>query len=71
MRALRIVVKSAASGILIATGTVLLVLPGPGIPLIVAGIALLATEFTWAARLQAAGIAAWRRLWRRPTPATA
>ena len=25
-----------------------MVLPGPGIPLVIAGLALLATEFTWA-----------------------
>jgi uncharacterized protein (TIGR02611 family) len=33
---------------LIAIGIVFLVLPGPGIPLIIAGLAILATEFTWA-----------------------
>lgn len=33
---------------LIALGIVFLVLPGPGIPLIIAGLAILATEFTWA-----------------------
>ena len=29
-------------------GIIFLVLPGPGIPLIIAGLAILATEFTWA-----------------------
>lgn len=32
-------------------GVVLLVLPGPGVLVIFAGLGLLATEFTWAARL--------------------
>jgi len=31
-------------------GIALLVLPGPGIPLIVAGLALLGTQFPWARR---------------------
>jgi CHASE2 domain-containing sensor protein len=34
-------------------GALLLVLPGPGIPLIVAALALLALEFVWAERLLA------------------
>lgn len=38
---------------LLAVGAVLLVLPGPGIPLIAAGLALLALEFVWAERLLA------------------
>lgn len=33
---------------LTVTGLILLVLPGPGIPLIIAGLAILATEFAWA-----------------------
>ena len=33
---------------LVFTGIVFLVLPGPGIPIIIAGLAILATEFTWA-----------------------
>jgi hypothetical protein len=36
---------------LIGLGIVLLVLPGPGLLTIVAGLAVLATEFTWAAWL--------------------
>ena len=36
---------------LILLGLVLLVLPGPGIITIAAGLALLATEFTWAANI--------------------
>jgi uncharacterized protein (TIGR02611 family) len=33
---------------LTVTGLIFLVLPGPGIPLIIAGLAILATEFAWA-----------------------
>jgi uncharacterized protein (TIGR02611 family) len=36
---------------LLAAGAVLLVLPGPGLLVIVGGLALLATEFAWARRL--------------------
>ena len=70
MLTLKVVLKCVISGALIATGTVLLVLPGPGIPLIVAGVALLATEFEWAARLQRYGISVWNRIWRRPALAS-
>lgn len=38
---------------LLAAGVVMLVLPGPGIAAILAGLALLATEFAWARRLLA------------------
>lgn len=34
---------------LVAAGLVFLVLPGPGLPLIVLGLVVLASEFTWAA----------------------
>lgn len=33
---------------LTVTGLIFLLLPGPGIPLIIAGLAILATEFAWA-----------------------
>src|SRR3954469_24181190 len=36
---------------LLAVGAALIVLPGPGILLIVAGLAVLATEYVWARRL--------------------
>ncbi|MDR1427514.1 MAG: PGPGW domain-containing protein [Bifidobacteriaceae bacterium] len=48
-RAYRIGV-GAVGGVLTAAGIVLLVLPGPGIALLFAGLAILATEFGWAAR---------------------
>ena len=35
-------------GTLLLLGVVLLVLPGPGLPVMAAGIAILATEFLWA-----------------------
>jgi uncharacterized protein (TIGR02611 family) len=38
---------------LLAVGAALLVLPGPGLLVIAAGLALLATEYAWAARLLA------------------
>jgi uncharacterized protein (TIGR02611 family) len=37
--------------LLLAVGTALLVLPGPGLLVIAGGLALLATEYDWAARL--------------------
>ncbi len=52
MRLLTITMKCAAALALVSVGTVLLVLPGPGFPLILAGVTVLATEFTWAASLQ-------------------
>jgi hypothetical protein len=36
---------------LLAVGAALLVLPGPGLLVLAAGLALLATEYVWAARL--------------------
>lgn len=36
---------------LVACGVALLVLPGPGLLVIIAGLAVLATEFAWAERL--------------------
>lgn len=37
-------------GTLLLLGIVMLILPGPGLPVIAAGLALLATEFFWARR---------------------
>jgi uncharacterized protein (TIGR02611 family) len=48
---IRRIAAIAAGGILLVTGIALLVLPGPGVPLIIAGLALLATQFQWARRL--------------------
>jgi len=38
--------------VLLAAGGLLMVLPGPGIPLVVAGLGLLSLEFEWARRLR-------------------
>ena len=63
---------------LLAGGVVMLVLPGPGLAVMVLGLAVLATEYDWAARLlaglrqraaQVAGPVAQRLRRRRPTAA--
>ena len=41
---------SIAGGVLVAAGLLMLVLPGPGILVIIAGLAVLATEYVWAQR---------------------
>jgi uncharacterized protein (TIGR02611 family) len=45
---IRWVVVATIGGTLTFLGVIFLVLPGPGVPLIIAGLAILATEFTWA-----------------------
>lgn len=47
MRRIRIAVMG---GTVLAFGVLMLVLPGPGLPVIAAGLAILATEFYWARR---------------------
>jgi len=42
----------SAGWALLAVGAVLLVLPGPGFPLVLGGLALLGREVTWARRLR-------------------
>lgn len=54
----------AAGGALVLLGLVMIPLPGPGIPIIIAGIALLALEFPWAARTRDRA----RELWARVRP---
>lgn len=44
----RWIVAATVGATLVILGIAFLVLPGPGIPLIIAGLAILATEFTWA-----------------------
>jgi uncharacterized protein (TIGR02611 family) len=39
-----------AGGVLVIGGLVMLVLPGPGVLVIIAGFAILATEYVWAQR---------------------
>ncbi|HVL82646.1 MAG TPA: PGPGW domain-containing protein [Actinomycetota bacterium] len=41
---------TVVGGILVAVGVLLLALPGPGLLLIAAGLAVLATEYRWARR---------------------
>jgi hypothetical protein len=43
-------VRTAAGLALLAVGLVLLILPGPGIPLLAGGLLLLERDFPWAAR---------------------
>jgi uncharacterized protein (TIGR02611 family) len=40
-----------AGGVMVLIGIVLLVIPGPGLLTIAAGVAIWATEYAWAARL--------------------
>jgi uncharacterized protein (TIGR02611 family) len=42
---------TVAGIVLLAGGAVMLVLPGPGLAVILLGLAVLATEYSWAARL--------------------
>jgi uncharacterized protein (TIGR02611 family) len=42
---------SIAGLVLVALGLVMLVLPGPGVLLLLAGLAVLATEYVWAQRM--------------------
>jgi Putative transmembrane protein (PGPGW) len=74
---------AGAGGAVLMVGVALLVLPGPGIPLVAAGLAILGTQFLWARRAlrnakgavakvrRRSGLTAWlhrRRLLRRVTP---
>jgi len=47
----RRVVVAIVGGVLLLVGIALLVLPGPGVVVILAGIAVLSLEFEWAERL--------------------
>ena len=47
---LRWLLVAVTGGATLVTGLVLLVLPGPGIPLIILGLVILASEFAWAER---------------------
>lgn len=80
LRHARRLVVAVIGATVILAGIVMLVAPGPGIVTVLAGLAVLATEFVWArhllhrARDHAGGAhqglkAAWRN-WRRGDPAT-
>ncbi len=47
---MKTVVVAVLGGVLTLSGVVLLVLPGPGFVLVAAGLAVLATQFSWARR---------------------
>ncbi len=47
---------------LVVSGAALLVLPGPGVPLVLGGLALLAQEHAWAGRLQRKILDRWSRV---------
>ncbi|HSB62043.1 MAG TPA: PGPGW domain-containing protein [Vicinamibacteria bacterium] len=51
MRRVRRLVVGVVGGTVLALGIALLVLPGPALLVIPAGLAILATEFVWARRL--------------------
>lgn len=52
VRASTMVAVSTIGSVLVVAGVVLLFLPGPGLVLIIAGVAVLAREFRWARRLR-------------------
>ena len=45
---IRWVVVATIGGTLLLAGIIFLVIPGPGLPLVIAGLAVLASEFAWA-----------------------
>jgi Putative transmembrane protein (PGPGW) len=47
---MRKLIVALIGGTVLLVGIALLVLPGPGIPIVLAGIAILASEFVWARR---------------------
>lgn len=75
-RPVRLVAVAVVGGTVLLTGVAMLVLPGPGILAILAGLALLATEFAWARRwleraraAGQAGVDKGRAVWGRRRPA--
>ena len=48
---LRWIMAACVGGTLVVVGLLLLVLPGPGIPILILGLLVLATEFAWAEML--------------------
>ena len=51
MRAVKTIITSVLGFTVIAIGTALLVLPGPGLVVIALGLFILSAEFVWAKRL--------------------
>lgn len=67
-RSLKKLVVIVIGPLLVLLGVLLLVLPGPGILLMIAGIALLGTEYHWARRLMGP-VKQWLERNKRPKPA--
>lgn len=65
---LRLAGASLAGVALIVAGIPMLVLPGPGVLAILAGLSLLAGQFAWARRLLAR-LTSWLRQWLTSLPA--
>lgn len=69
---IRWVVVGFVGSTLVVAGVAMLVLPGPGLLTVFAGVAVLAAEFTWAEillrRMKAAGQATWSLVRRKPRP---
>lgn len=67
----RVAVVAIAGAVLVLAGAVMLVLPGPGVVTIVAGLAVWSAEFSWARRIlqRVTAIAhrAWDRVRRMPS----
>ncbi len=71
-------IVALAGGKVLLVGIALLVFPGPGLPIVAVGIAILASEFLWARRVlrnakgaiakarRWSGLGAWLRRRRRP-----
>ncbi len=72
-RSAKRILIAVVGGLLVLAGIVFLVLPGPGVLLVIAGLAVLASEFAWAAsalvlakrKAGDAGSVVKRSLWRR------
>jgi Flp pilus assembly protein TadB len=58
----RKVLAVTIGSLLIAIGLALLVLPGPGVPLILAGLGILSVHYSWARRLRTRISAQTRRI---------
>lgn len=61
-QSIRKIVVGLAGGVVVLLGLILIPLPGPGIPVVIAGIVLLSTEFAWAGRVRDFGSALWSRV---------
>ena len=63
------VMIALVGGTVLLLGLALLVLPGPGIPVVIGGLAILAVEFAWARHwLHKTRDFVTRRTWRSATP---